>query len=351
MPIFTHSYLHKLVFHVLRAAGANEEESEIIASHSVGANLAGHDSHGVIQIPTYVDRIKVGHIVPGASIEVLDETPSTARIDGHWGFGYVVSTRAMELAIQKARETNVAALTIFRQSHVGRVADYPLMAAREGFIGIMTADSGRGPKSVVPFGGRERRLGTNPICIAFPSDLDGSLFIDMATSAVAAGKVDLARSRKESIPYGWVVDKNGNPTTDPNVYIQGGSILPLGADQGHKGSGLSVAVEIFSGILTGLGFGASTTGIHNDGCLMLVLNVEAFRPLKSFKREVTEFAKYINSTSPAPGYDRVYYPGELEHLTKQRRLQEGIYIEDATWDRLQGLVKEYRLQEKVGGVW
>jgi len=348
MPTFSHEYLRRLEFHLLQAAGASEEEAHIVSSHSIGANLAGHDSHGIIQIPTYIGRMKDGHIVAGAPFEVLDETPTTARVDGHWGFGYVVSTRAMELAIQKAQKSNMCALTVFHQSHVGRLADYPLMAARAGMIGMMTADSGRGPKTVVPFGGRERRLGTNPICIAFPSNLEAPLFMDMATSVVASGKVALARSRKEPVPTGWIVDKDSNPTTDPNALAEGGSLLPLGSDQGHKGYCLSVVVETFSGILTGLGFGVSPTGIHNDGCFMLALNVEAFRPLEEFKREMTEFAMDLKETPPAPGFDRVYYPGEVEYVATEQRLREGIYVEDATWERLQALVREYGMEQVVG---
>ena len=139
--------------------GASDEEAEIISRHSIGANLAGHDSHGIIQIPTYIDRAKRGHIVPGAPFEIVRDTPTTTVVDGHWGFGYVVSERLMKMTIEKAKTSGVAAATVFRQSHVGRVADYPIMAAESGLIGMMTADSGRSSKSVVPFGGREPRLG------------------------------------------------------------------------------------------------------------------------------------------------------------------------------------------------
>src|SRR5262249_10273275 len=135
----------------------------------------------------------------------------TAVIDGHWGFGFHVNAKAMQLTIDKAKKTNVAACTVFRQSHVGRLAVYPLMAAKEGMIGIATADSGRSPKAVAPFGGREARLGTNPISIAVPSDLDAPFYLDMATSAVAAGKVLLAAARGEQIPEGWLVDSDGKP--------------------------------------------------------------------------------------------------------------------------------------------
>ena len=229
MPVFPHQYLHKVAYNIYRAEGASHEEAEIVATHQVKANLVGHDSHGVIHIPEYVERIHKGHIVPGAPFEVVQESPTTARIDGHWGFGFVVTERAMTMAIEKARTHNVAAITIFQQSHIGRLGDYPTMAAQEGMIALITADSGAGPKAVAPFGGRERRLGTNPICIAMPSDLDGTLLLDMATSAVAAGKVSLARNRREPIPTGWVIDKDGNPTNDPEDYYSGGAILPVGA--------------------------------------------------------------------------------------------------------------------------
>ena len=159
------------------------------------------------------------------------------------------------MAIDKAKEHGVAAMTVHYQSHVGRVGDYPTMAVNEGMIGLVTADSGAGPKNAAPFGGLARRLGTNPISIGVPSDLEGPVLLDMATSAVAMGKINLQRSRNEPVPLGWIVDKDGNPTTDPNDYFAGGAILPVGADQGHKGYGLSFMVEMFSGLLTGLGFG------------------------------------------------------------------------------------------------
>src|ERR1700741_5567664 len=147
----------------VEGAGASNEEAGAVAVGCVNANLAGHDSHGVIAIPTYIDRIKAGHIVPGAKWSIVQETPTTTVIDGHWGFGFHVNAKAMELTIAKAKTANVAACTVFRQSHVARLAAYPLMAMREGMIGIATADSGRSPKHVAPFGGKEARLGTNPI--------------------------------------------------------------------------------------------------------------------------------------------------------------------------------------------
>ena len=342
MPTVPAEKLKEVAAQLLRGAGASDEEAAIVSRHSIDANLAGHDSHGIIQIPNYIDRIKLGHLVPGAPFEIVRETPTTTVVDGHWGFGYVASEQAMRTTIDKAGANNVAAATVVRQGHVGRVSDYPVMAAKAGLIGMMTADSGRSNKQVVPFGGRERRLGTNPICIAMPSNLDGPLFIDVATSAVAGGKISLAVARGTSIPEGWILDHDGNPTTDPTELGRGGAQLPLGGSEGHKGYGLSVMVEILSGILTGLGFGIDPSGRHNDGVFMAAFKVEAFRPLEDFKREVTEFARYLKSTPPAAGFTEVYYPGELEHLSTQRKLK------DATWARLQTLAGEFGLAEQLG---
>lgn len=345
MPTIQAERLTEIAAALLRGAGASAEEAEIVSRHSIGANLAGHDSHGVIQIPVYIDRVKRGHIVPGAEFEIVRDAPNTTVVDGHWGFGYVVSERLMNMTIEKARAGGVAAATVFRQSHVGRVADYPIMAAQAGMIGIMTADSGRSSKAVAPFGGREARLGTNPICIAMPSNLEGTMFIDMATSAVAAGKLGVAVARGYSIPEGWILDGDGNPTTDPTDLRNGGVILPLGGPEGHKGYGLSVMVEILSGILTGLGFGHDPSGRHNDGCFMAAFDVAAFRDADEFKAEVTEFAQYLKGTPPASGFSEVFYPGELEHKRELQLLDEGIFVEDSTWNSLRELAKEFGTAE------
>ena len=348
MPVFPHDYLHRVAFHIYRAEGVQDEEATIVATHQVKANLAGHDSHGVIHIPEYVDRIHRGHIVPGAPFEVVKESPTTSCIDGHWGFGFVVTEKAMSMAIEKAREKSVAAITVLHQSHIGRLGDYPAMAAAEGMIGLITADSGAGPKPVAPFGGRERRLGTNPICFGVPSEEDGPVLLDMATSAVAQGKVTLARNRGQEIPSSWVIDKDGNPTTDPEDYFRGGAILPLGADQGHKGYGLGFIVEVFSGILTGLGFGIDPEARHNDGCFIAVFDVEAFRPLAEFKKEVSKFARFVKNTTPAKGFTEVLYPGEIEWRTEQQRRREGIFVEEETWRQISKLVEEHNLEEAIG---
>jgi len=342
MPRVASERLRAIAADLLEASGAPRDEAETVARHCIDANLAGHDSHGIIQIPTYCDRIDKGHIVPGAKFEIVQESPTTTVVDAHWGFGYVQTERAVKMTIEKAKTQNVAACTIFRQGHVGRVAAYPLMAAEAGMIGLMTADSGRAPKQVAPFGGREARLGTNPISIAVPSNLEGPLFFDLSTAAAAAGKIKLAQARGEHVPAGWLIGADGAPTTDPSVLGNGGALLPLGGDVGFKGYAISAMVEIMSALLTGLGFGVEPTGRHNDGCFIACFKVDAFRDLATFKQEVSDFAAYLKATPTAAGFSEVYYPGEVEHLRKQERLAQGVEIEDKTWASLE------KLAEKVG---
>ena len=349
MPKVRAERLREIGRTLLVANGVPEPEAATVARHCVSANLAGHDSHGIIMLPNYIERVRVGHIVPGAPFAVLRESPTTAVIDGNWGFGYVVNERAMRMVIDKARTSNLAAATVFRQGHVGRLAAYPLMAAEAGMIGMAWADSGRSPKSVAPFGGREARLGTNPWSIAVPSDLKGPLFLDMATSAVAVGKVKLAEARGQPIPHGWVVDSEGQLTTDPKRLGGGGALLPLGGPgEGYKGTGLAVIGEILCGVLTGLGFGVEPTGRHNDGCFVLAIKVDAFRPLAEFRAQVADLAGYLKDTPPSEGSPGVLYPGEMEHMKEIERKRDGVGIEDSTWAKLSDLAEAAGLSAQLG---
>lgn len=347
MPTVQVEPLTQLVRAIYEAAGARPEDAETVTRHQVGANLVGHDSHGVVLLATYVDRIKKGHIMPQARHEIMHETPSTARIEGNWGFGQVVTTAAMKLCIEKAKAHGIAAVTVIHQSHVGRLGDYPLMASREGLVGFICCDSGQSPKAVAPFGGREARLGTNPLSMSFPSDLEAPILIDMATSAVAAGKLNVARARGKEIPLGWLIDAEGRPTTDPTAQQKGGVMLPLGGPEGHKGYALSFLVETLSAVLPGLGFGIDPQGRHNDGAFLMAFDTNMFSPLEKFKQDVSDFARYLKETPPAEGFQEVLYPGEIEYRTEQQRRRDGIQIEDSTWGRLTALAQEYGVADKI----
>ena len=241
--------------------------------------------------PTYIDRIEAGHILPGAKWTIVQKSPTTTVIDGHWGFGFHVNAKAMALTIEKAKTANVAACTVFHPE--------PCRAARRlsddghahGDHDIAAANFGRSPKHVAPFGGRRGTARHQP-------DLDRGAV--RSRSAVLSRYGDLGgRGRQDravdaraasQIPQGWIIDAEGRHTTDPTQYRKGGALLPLGGTEGYKGSGLAM-VEVLCGLLTGLGFGVEPTSRRNDGCFMAVFNVAAFRPLKDFEKEVGEFAR------------------------------------------------------------
>ena len=340
MPSIQANDLTALVPNIYEAVGVAPEKATVVATEQVEANLAGHDSHGVLRTMDYVAWIKLGHIVPAAEMEIVRETPATAVIDGHWGFGFVITKQATELVIAKARATGVAAATVRRQSHVGRLSPYTQLMAENGLIGFMTADSGMAPKHVVPFGGRQGRLGTNPISISAPSKRHGVAALDMSTATVAMGKIHVAAARGETIPTGWLINAEGAPTTDPSDYKRGAVLLPLGADQGHKGYGLAFMIEMLSGLLTGIGYGVDPKGKHNDGVFLAAFNIANFIEPEQFETEMSSFIDEVKNTPLAQGHQAIYFPGEMERRSAERRRRDGISIDEDTWRRLRALATE-----------
>ena len=340
MPSIQAQELTTLVRNIYEAVGVAPDKATIVATEQVDANLAGHDSHGVLRTMDYVAWIKKGFIVPGAEMEIVRESPATAVIDGHWGFGFVVTKQVTDLVIAKARKTGVAAATVRRQSHVGRLSPYTQTMAENGLIGFMTADSGAAPKHVVPFGGRQGRLGTNPISIAAPSKRHGVAVLDMSTATVAMGKIHVAAARGETIPAGWLINADGAPTTDPSDYKRGAVLLPLGADQGHKGYGLSFMIEVLSGLLAGIGYGVDPKGQHNDGVFLAAFDVGHFIDPAEFEDEMSAFIEQVKDTPLAQGHRAIYFPGEMERHVAERKRRDGIAIDDDTWKRLAALAAE-----------
>jgi LDH2 family malate/lactate/ureidoglycolate dehydrogenase len=335
MPVVRAEELHDRIAEVFVAVGTPTDRAAAVAEHLVAANLSGHDSHGVIRVPGYVELIERGDIVPDAPIEVRRETETSAVVDGHWGLGFVVTNHATDLAVAKARANGVAAVAVRRQSHLGRLGWYSARAAAHGMIAFVVADSGRAPKVVAPLGGRERRLGTNPLSFAIPSDLDGPVVLDMATSAVAQGKVRIAKARGEMLPSDCIVDDRGEITRDPAALgeFEGGALLPFGGDQAHKGYGLSFVVEVFAGLLTGIGFSHDPEALVNDGAFVAVFSVDRFQELGAFQDSVAAFVRYLKATELAADASEILYPGEVEARAERERRTHGIDVEDRTWQR------------------
>lgn len=337
MPTFKAEQLMDIGRKIFVAAGAPDDEARLVSEFLVRANLVGHDSHGVIRIMQYVNDIEKGLIKPGAKIEVVKETKSSAILNGNWGFGQVIAKRAMELAIGKAREGAVGVVCVFNCNHIGRLADYTLMALKNDMIGVAMVNSTR---FVAPFGGKERMLSTGPVSFAFPSDLEFPLVIDISTSVVAEGKVRVMLHRGEKIPYGWIIDKDGNPSDNPKDLYEGGAILPLGGDEaGHKGFGLGLAVEILSGILSGAGCAYEETK-RGNGVFFEAINIEDFMPIGEFKRKVGDLIRVIKTSKTRPGWKEIIIPGEPEYLMEKTRLREGIYVPERTWEEIKKIASK-----------
>ncbi|MXY75551.1 MAG: Ldh family oxidoreductase, partial [Acidimicrobiia bacterium] len=236
---------------IVRATGAPGSDARLVAEHLVENDVIGHHSHGVIRLWDYIDWAHGGDLIPGARPRVLGETPTTARVDGGWNFGQVVATFATGLAIEKARTAGVGVVTIRRVKHIGRLGRYAEQVAGEGLVSMIFTNGGGHGINQAPFRGTERRLCSNPLAMSVPSRLAGPFLLDMATSVAAEGKVRVYRARGTPTPTGWILDSDGNPTTDPEDFARGGALLPVGREEGHKGSALAFIVELLAGLMSG----------------------------------------------------------------------------------------------------
>lgn len=338
MPTIDPARLEAKATRIFTAMGAPDGDAAWIAALLVRANLRGHDSHGVIRIPQYWESVKKKDVDPRSPVTVTAETPALVRLDGGGGFGQVVGRRAMEMAIAKAKAGGLSAASTSRTSHVGRLADYAEMAAKAGLVGMLWANCVHG-LNVAPWGGAARRLGTNPHAVGIPGAGGPAMVLDFATSVVAEGKLRVKRNRKQPAPPGWFVDAQGRPQTDPEIFYGDppGALLTSGE---HKGYGLSLAVEILGGILSGTGPAGPPPGVFANGTLMICLDVERFLPLPEFHRQVASLFGWVKSAPLALGATEILIPGEPEARLEAERRGQGIPIEDQTWSQIETTAAE-----------
>lgn len=349
MPRFHVAELRPLGTSIMRAAGATAEEADLIIDHALAALLSGEGNHGMELGTQYIDSIESGLLKPGTEIEILRQTETTLLVDGGMNFGHYVSHHTMLRLIDMAKEHHVAAGSIRYQGHVGRLIDYTAMAAEAGMIALMVVDGAWGPKFVAPYGGLDRRLGNNPFSMTVPSKTGGTVGFDMTTSAGSFMKIMRARDLGEPIPEGWIIDKYGRDTTDPNDFWEGGSVLPIGGPLAHKGYVLSFIIEVLADVLSGMEFREEPDRPWPavDGCFMALFDVEAFRPLEDFKDDLADMTAYIKSSSPAEGSAGVFYPGERSHLTARKRAVDGVVIPDTVWREIVEQAAKYGLLDSV----
>ena len=331
------SHLQRFTRDLFMAAGTPQHIAEDVAEILLKANLAGHDSHGVLRIPSYLEGIESGGIIPAAEPKVLRETENTLHVDGQRGFGHYTARWAIRRTIEKVKQTQNSFATLTRIGHIGRVGEYAEEAAAAGCIGIVTVGGGaKGGGRILPFGGTEGALGTNPIAIGVPTGDDSPFLLDFATSMIANGKTYVADSENRDLPSGCVVDKHGNPTVNVAAYKDGGHLLAFGK---HKGYALS----LFVALLGGLGGVFNANAGQMGGLTMQVIDVNAFTPLAAYQKGVRAFLDVVKATPPAPGFDEVLVPGDFEHRNRAQRLANGIEVPETIYTQLQACAAKFNI--------
>jgi uncharacterized oxidoreductase len=336
-------HLERLVSRIFLAAGCNAAEASQIAGHLVEANLAGHDSHGVIRVSAYIDWLRKGHVQANRQMRIVHQTAVLAVVDGQQGFGQSIGIEATALGVQKARQDGVAVVALRNCGHLGRIGAWPLQAAREGIASVHFVSTSGGGILVAPFGGRNRRLSADPIAAGIPRAGDSPIILDMSCCTIAEGKIKVALTKGSTVPEGCIIDAEGRPTNDPRVFYADppGSILSIA---GHKGYGLGVITELLAGALTG---GGASNPAHAgqvlNNMLSIYLRPDAFGEEAAFSLEVERFVDWVKSADRIHPDQDILMPGEIEARTRAARLHHGLEIDAATWDALAGTARSLGL--------
>jgi LDH2 family malate/lactate/ureidoglycolate dehydrogenase len=327
LPVVEVQRLCDLAVKFLEKAGAPPPIAERVAQALVQSSLKGVDSHGVMRLPQYLEQIEEGLVVPDALPEVVHETASTAVVDGRRGFGHVAAEFAVQIALEKAREHDLAATTLHNTRHIGRVGEYVEMAVDAGFIGFAFCSA---LSQVAPHGGRGRVLGTNPLAIGIPSDGEFPFMLDFATSVLSEGKVRVSMDKGLELPPGTILDAAGQPSTWPADLYEGGALLPLGT---YKGYGLCLAVQILGSLLAQGGMELINQPAVGNGALFMALRPGPFCDPVELRRQTEELCEAVKASPVRDGFDEILIPGEPEYRAERQRQATGIPIADATWQR------------------
>ena len=352
MPTFRADALRRLGQALFERVGVPPADAALVADHLVEANLLGHDTHGVLRLPQYVEMVRGGQVHPGAPLRTEAETPSTAQLCGGWDFGPVTATRAMEVAIRKARASALSVVTVRDCNHVARLGRFSALAAQERMVALMAANGHGGDLAVAPYGGTERRLGTNPLSVAVPTGRPWPVVVDMTTSALSGGQLRLLRNLGQPAPPDTLIDAQGQPTTDVAAYYgpPAGAILPLGFPlSGHKGYALGVMVDVLAGGLSRAGCSGAGPAPTGNALFIAVLRVEAFLPWEEYQEQAEGLLQRLESCPPAAGFAQVSLPGGLEQARQQQRLQEGVPVDEAAWRQISALAAELNVDLPSSG--
>lgn len=329
-----HDRLRNLIAAIFHAAGCKQDEAERVAFHLVEANLVGHDSHGVIRVAPYVQWLRAGKVLAGRTMQVVFENDAIAVVDGQFGFGQTIGPQAMRLGIEKSGRHGIAVIALRNTGHLGRIGDWPLMAAKAGKVSLHFVNTSGAGILVAPFGGTQRRLSANPIAAGVPVEGGQPILLDMSACTIAEGKIKVAYNKGVPVPENCIIDSQGKPTTDPKVFYADppGAILSIA---GHKGYGLAVICEVLAGALTGGGCSNPKNADRViNGMLSIFIDPGFFQDDAAFNEELTRFIAWVKSSAKStPGGD-ILMPGEIEERTKAQRLKNGIDIDETTWAQI-----------------
>jgi LDH2 family malate/lactate/ureidoglycolate dehydrogenase len=337
LPLLPADRLRAVVFEIFETINFSHDEAETITHHLVESNLVGHDTHGVRLLPLYVKMTRNGLIKPNSKISVLKETPSSALLDGNWGSGLVTAKKAMALAIEKAEGYGIGSVGICNCHHIARLGEYTMMAIENDMIGLTVTNSAG--IHVSPSGGLSHKFGVCAMSYGIPAQKENAILFDGAVASTSIGTLSIKRLRQEKIPEGWLIDEKGQPTTDlskgPPPFGKG-FVLPLGGfAAGYKGYGLLLLVDIMAGVLTGAGSGCfRKDSLSGQGVFMAAINVNAFMPVDHFKGQIDKMIANIKNSKKALGVKEIRIPGEMCFRNKEKKLKEGIFIDDETWQTI-----------------
>lgn len=317
---------------LLVAMGTPESAARTVAQSLVSANLCGHDSHGLLRLPWYAEFIPDGRAVPTAEPVVARRSGATAVVDGRHGWGQLAGRLAVETATGLANDHGIAIVTAHDCNHIGRLGEYAESLTEQGLISVLWCNA---DPAVAPFGGRTAMLGTNPFAAGIPGGAGRPpIIVDFATAAVAEGKLRIERSAGRSVPLGLLQDSEGRPSTDPEDFYAGGSLLTFGE---HKGFGLAVLVELLGGALSGNHIGFLSRHQWGNGVVLIAFAAEPLIDPDQFEAEIMEAADLLRAAAPAQGFDRVLMPGDVERATLERRRVSGFEVASGIWDQLTDL--------------
>jgi len=332
MPLIDSKPLTTLVTNILVAVGTPQDIADVVAKSLVDSNLKGVDSHGVLRVSQYMNQIEKGWIQPSARPLIKKQTSNTLILNGKHGFGIYSLSCAMDIAIEKARDNQFSVVGLTESTHTGRIGWFAEHAASQDVITIIVGGGAHGKAdhlSVAPYGGSERVMATNPITLGFPVENYAPVVVDMSTSATSEGKIRLYREIGKQLPFGWIIDKFGQPSSKADDFYDGGMILPVA---GHKGYGLGVAAEFLTGILVG--------DVHELSWLILALDIAIFREKHEYARDAAAFIKTLKETPAAKGFVEVMAPGEPEARVSDQRESEGISLTNETWQTIKTIAHE-----------